>query len=937
MSGDYTRFSFDPRRGYSSVRQQQGRVSLDSDFNEFGEILDYLRRAGTYDTIGGGVYPASTPDGFKIGVAAGGLTIGAGRAYVDGILVECFGGRAKDAPTHIDEHLGQLVGDNALPYSEQPFRYEPGFPAISSAAGTANLLYLDVWAREVTAFEEESLREPALDGQDTTTRIQAAWQVKALAAAAGESNISCAAPPAGWERIIAASEARLTVATNPAQPSPGPCMIDPAGGYTGLENRLYRVEIHQVGKPGDGTVPQFKWSRDNASLAAEVVGVKGVPGPGGVTESIIAVDSTGSDSWTRFETGQHIELLDDDVELALREKGEGGALAEIAEVNHATGEIRVKADLTSFTVNPQRHARMRRWDTDRPADAPSRPTSNGIPIPLENGITVTFTDAAADTLHAGDYWIFAVRTNTGDIVDPVIDQPPRGPLHHFMKLAIVTSGAPPVTGEEDDCRSPWPKPCTCEDEKPEPAVRITGIFWDDVGKTPAIQDEMIDSSTFALGMAISLDKPVDKRTVNRGSTYMTLELPFGGNDQSHHTGYLPIILRCRDGFPLANESVIYWRPDDAVAGMINTALADAEQGKEDNVLARLTLKGSFIYQTEFDLHLDGDAYYAPGVPEHELRRTNADKVTYYSGDGRRGGDFEMWFRIRKPKPAFKGCIQIVHIVQGLELTPEAHLAAAYFRDDMDAVNKLVETGVGVIGRAAYTAEGPEQGSFNTATTAIADAIRDTVLLDPSSATWTAENWPGQGEEEEVMAQGTIQRLLESAGVTGSAGGNRYVQLPPEGCQTRLYVVTSPPRTFKGCIQVVQIIDGLELVPEAHLAAAYFANNVGEVNKLVRAGVGVIGAVNYSQAGPEQGSLDAVTNATANAVAGMILRSPSSATWTAEAWPGQGQGEENMAQKIVQRLLRSAGVTGTAGSNQYVRLPSDGCPTRLYVIGWLRPN
>ena len=36
----------------------------------------------------------------------------------------------------------------------------------------------------------------------------------------------------------------------------------PVGGYRGLENRLYRVEIHEGGALG---VARFKWSRDNGS------------------------------------------------------------------------------------------------------------------------------------------------------------------------------------------------------------------------------------------------------------------------------------------------------------------------------------------------------------------------------------------------------------------------------------------------------------------------------------------------------------------------------------------------------------------------------------------------------------------------------------------------------------------------------------------------
>jgi hypothetical protein len=45
MSGDYTRFTFDPLNRYSGVLMQQGRVQLDADWIEEIDIL--RRRART--------------------------------------------------------------------------------------------------------------------------------------------------------------------------------------------------------------------------------------------------------------------------------------------------------------------------------------------------------------------------------------------------------------------------------------------------------------------------------------------------------------------------------------------------------------------------------------------------------------------------------------------------------------------------------------------------------------------------------------------------------------------------------------------------------------------------------------------------------------------------------------------------------------------------
>ena len=60
MSGDYTRFTFDPRRDHSGVLMQQGRVMLDADFNELVELIDRRLRAETIDIIGHCIVPSET-------------------------------------------------------------------------------------------------------------------------------------------------------------------------------------------------------------------------------------------------------------------------------------------------------------------------------------------------------------------------------------------------------------------------------------------------------------------------------------------------------------------------------------------------------------------------------------------------------------------------------------------------------------------------------------------------------------------------------------------------------------------------------------------------------------------------------------------------------------------------------------------------------------
>ena len=52
MKGDFTRLTFDPRKHYTGVLKQQGRVDLDADWNEYVEIRDYLSRTEAQDVIG---------------------------------------------------------------------------------------------------------------------------------------------------------------------------------------------------------------------------------------------------------------------------------------------------------------------------------------------------------------------------------------------------------------------------------------------------------------------------------------------------------------------------------------------------------------------------------------------------------------------------------------------------------------------------------------------------------------------------------------------------------------------------------------------------------------------------------------------------------------------------------------------------------------------
>jgi hypothetical protein len=463
MSGDYSRNRFDPRADFAAVLMQQGRVQLDSDWNELVDILDRRLRAQIVDLVSDGqhnpgvaVVPRETPDGFKVLAGGGKLTIGRGRMYVDGLLAENHGG----GNAEFDPVLGETRGKTAVGYDEQP--YHPS-PAALPSTGT-HLAYLEVWQREVTHLEQPAIVEPAV-GVDTTTRMQTVWQVRLLANVGG--GITCATPDSaipGWLALTAPSAGGLSSKAIGVKPQDDPCELPPSGGYRGLENQLYRVEIHDGGPIGQAT---FKWSRDNASVASAVAEI--------VSATELKLASLGRDAVLRFNSDDWVEIIDDARELSGESSDPARRRGELRKITVDDSKQTIAfapalpADLTQggTAVALQRHLRVRRWDqkgkvrddkdnvlTDLDAAGSTgaiKIPATGTPVMLENGVQISFTvDTAGGMFRAGDYWLFAARTATAD-VEQLDQAPPRGVHRHYARLGLVA-----FPDSETDCRRLWP-------------------------------------------------------------------------------------------------------------------------------------------------------------------------------------------------------------------------------------------------------------------------------------------------------------------------------------------------------------------------------------------------------------------------------------------------------------------------------------------------
>ncbi|MDY7091985.1 MAG: DUF6519 domain-containing protein [Acidobacteriota bacterium] len=425
MKGDFTRSTFKPAKGYSSVRMQQGRVQLDADWNEQIDIGDRLREQGFSDIIGRcGAPKDEHGGGFKVENDGGDLTVTPGRIWVNGILCEAT------APE----------GESVLPLTAQE-----DFPAYQDPDQSSRyLIYLDVWEQHVTALEDEEIRETALGGPDTTTRTRTVAQVKWVRVPDGSE---CEDELAAWDRVTAAPTGRMRARTRPGDEG-GPCVVPESAGYTRLENQLYRVEVHRGGELGGaGPQPTFKWSRENGTVVTSWLDTNGQQ---------VTVKSLGRDELLGFAQNDWVEVGDDRDEL----NGEHGQLLRIA------GQpIDNTLPLSAAPGAPgpaDRHPKVRRWDM--------RGAGGALPIvqapnddddswtALESGIQVDF---APGTYRTGDWWWIPARAFigefTGDIEWPEeagapASLSPAGVQHHYCRLALADFAGGSWVGTPEDCR-----------------------------------------------------------------------------------------------------------------------------------------------------------------------------------------------------------------------------------------------------------------------------------------------------------------------------------------------------------------------------------------------------------------------------------------------------------------------------------------------------
>ncbi|MGH8158951.1 MAG: DUF6519 domain-containing protein [Rhodanobacter sp.] len=488
MKGDFARFTFDPARHYSRVLQQQGRVSLEADWNEQAAIQLHLLRALAMDLAG----PAwAAGDGFSMlpqGMATlpekpGDWPLSAGHFYVDGMLCE----NNRDHTTLASQPYSPTPDDGA----------DQGTPGADSRQAPF-VVWLDVWERHVSSVEAPAIIDVALGGADTATRAQVIWQLRLFdpvhagkwlddtltalrarllaasrtgddtavvdrqiidmknlhVALADMGHVDTDQPDAAAALVHQVLDVRASWAlphlraTLPAVAGSDSRAVIAGSGYLGSENQLYRVEIHRGGPVASEGAQgaTFKWSRDNGATVFPIVGY-GAPAMDGRMRVGVILACPGGAARFDLAVGDWVELLDDDCTLA---QCDTFPLLQVIALTtgtpHSSVTLRVPDRRMPYLpdVNPQRHPLLRRWDqrgTTEAADVLD--VIEGGPIALEAGISITFEPGG---LYAhGDYWTIPARVAGGGTLDwprqtGIDGQPARDDHGHPVATAVPAAG-----------------------------------------------------------------------------------------------------------------------------------------------------------------------------------------------------------------------------------------------------------------------------------------------------------------------------------------------------------------------------------------------------------------------------------------------------------------------------------------------------------------
>jgi hypothetical protein len=453
MSSDRARVSYDPKQQYRSVVMQQGRVTLEADWNEAAQISSEELRRETLDFVG----PCGTPDdGYEILLASSpanapyDFTIQPGTMYVGGVRAHLLA-----AVDYANQPDWQDIGP------EDPYWVSlhslPGSPFAAN-----EFVYLYLREQEVSAVEDQDLKDVALGGPDTAQRTRLLQRFVRLPCDGTTCAAGLIAAEAQWAQqgltfephtMRLKSSSTLLVGFVAAQQSQTPCQPQAQGGYVDPDNQLIRVQI--AGVDPSSANPQLIWGFDDASFLYRV--------QLNPANNTLVFQSTPVDAEHQPISGQIVELLRT---AAVLPNGQYVAAATgfVMKLDQnydpdresiaIPGGVTLPADYLGDNQSPPTHAGqlfLRVWK-GMVAGVPGTAQTLG-----DTGVQVTLgSQSPSHPIHVGDYWMFAVRPITPTIVYPEryqkTPQPPEGSRLWACPLGVI-SWNDAVGTLSSDCRN----------------------------------------------------------------------------------------------------------------------------------------------------------------------------------------------------------------------------------------------------------------------------------------------------------------------------------------------------------------------------------------------------------------------------------------------------------------------------------------------------
>ena len=600
--------------------------------------------------------------------APAGFWIAPGSYHVDGLVADARGGGRFPAAT-----FPTAAG---FGWNESPVRVPlDGLIPGNLSAGTRLVAYLETWERHITAIEDPGIREEALGSTDTSTRTELLGQVK-LATLAGTLPPGPDAAPILRDAFgtVIASGGRLVIEVPETTPTTDPCALPELAGYSGSDNRLYRVEVHRGGGLAD---LRLKWSRDNGSeLFAADLNTSGelvfpafaAPSAGDIVEVLSHVVDLGDDALgvigaagftpPRRAVGQLAQLVAVDVAAASDD-----VVFRLVDPDDVDLPVQLDdryGDLRDSVL------KLRRWH------GLLDPQGSGGPHVLEDGIGVQLPSGGS--YRPGQYWQYEARVR-GENANGPWRPDPHGPERCFAPLALLE-----FQGEAEPLRllawldERFSRVCELDADDidfagdrvgtesdtvqealeeiyerlppivPWPTVAADGINW--------VNDRELPLPRFNEGLRVTFSDEMHPATATPAAFVVAIEVP------------------AEEGAPgLRRSLVVNGRVDvDGSAWtFVPSALDEGDVGRwvrdlDGPVRCRVRL-ASHVILDRAGRPLDGDT----------VGRVVEDGYDAWidlrlpSGDGQRGGDFESWFYLTGPAPLV--AVDHVNPADGVKFEP----------------------------------------------------------------------------------------------------------------------------------------------------------------------------------------------------------------------------------------------------------------------------